>query len=261
MSIGCDMNKSSLHPGQTPLDSLPLLNPTANMTEDESERDNYALSFFEAMMYPVIPPNSNEFILGNYDNWNCMPIAAFEQEENGREHLAITPLFRFNKYKPPIYDGGWDVTLSPLFNYQDNYRADYRWYALWPFISAYGRKHVNSFIFFPLCMYKQREKDIGKGPSDDPDFNPIGNFNDWDMIVTPLIYYGNSEDNGPYFMFFPIGGWTEGLVGYERLTAVLFPLYAADKNDWLERLPFLVAFPGLWKTRYTLCRYQKSYLL
>lgn len=54
--------------------------------------------------------------------------------------------------------------------------------------------------------------------------NPDGST-DWDGFVLPFFFYGHDPEEGPYFLFFPLGGTWKGVFAQDRIDMALFPFY------------------------------------
>ena len=142
-------------------------------------------------------------------------------------------------------------TLGPLIETRRN-EAGQSFVAVRPFYSRTGdapRDRSVSDIVWPLGMVKDRkgETDWRFFPAFGHDFDAddAGSRHRWSVF--PLLYGGEDINGRKYFAFFPLGGTLHEFMMRDRITFVLFPLYAYREQE--DNRSFSVLWPIFSRTK------------
>jgi len=144
---------------------------------------------------------------------NVWPVFFRETELRGQEPVTtvevLYPLLSIERSPSRSYH-----VLRPLYNYERNLTdGSSRTQYLWPLGLATNRpEDLKLDRFLPIFQHYTRAP-AGAGE---------GVTHSW---LLPLLFWGRTPEEGPYFAFFPVGGVTHGLLG-DTLAFAAFPLYA-----------------------------------
>lgn len=117
------------------------------------------------------------------------PFYESRKDTNGNSVVAIHPFYRLSKSE-------MDDRILLEYLWPIGMHKTYRGQSYWRFILAYG---MNFDIDDPGSRYR--------------------------YSIFPLIYGGRNIDEKPYFAFFPFGGTIYEILGQDKVTFILFPLY------------------------------------
>ncbi|PCJ62900.1 MAG: hypothetical protein COA79_01880 [Planctomycetota bacterium] len=98
---------------------------------------------------------------------------------------------------------------------------------LWPLFFYQKTKERKRFNFYPFLYITDK--------------NVMGH-RDFDFLFMPFIAYGNDTKEGKYFAFFPFGGQVKGLLGKEKISFILFPLYYKSEYKGFVSRNYLYPF-------------------
>jgi len=133
---------------------------------------------------------------------------------NGTESAVLWPFFQWTRS-----DKVQEFGVRPVFNYRfadtEGIHGKIREIqALWPLFlhretegMAYSRTRIYPIFYRRKFEHADGEKEI-------------------DTFLLPFLLTGRDGARGRYFGLFPLGGVLKGIFGRERITFVLFPLYA-----------------------------------
>lgn len=100
-------------------------------------------------------------------------------------------------------------------------------------------------VLWPLYLYRREDKDINIRIlpiytywRDVYEFSG-GKESSTQYMLFPIIFGGNSTEEGGYFAIFPIGGELKHFLGRDRITFVLFPAYLSYAKDQLHQRNYL----------------------
>jgi hypothetical protein len=149
-------------------------------------------------------------------------------------------------------------TLWPLVDYRYSSEAEfYSWKFLGPLIKYEKNGVIRQRAFRPFYYRTDNtEKDsyirevlypISKKKStpSDESFHTLNLLNNYKIFsendekdveyhtftLFPLIFYGNDQDDGSYFAFFPLGGKVKNRFQRDEINFFLFPLYGKTERD------------------------------
>jgi len=139
---------------------------------------------------------------------------------------------------PPLFETKTTGTseewaIRPIVgHYQDEHRDE--WAGLWPIIFDQQRGQTSRSWLLPVWYQGNFDHDDGRQDSDG--------------FILPFLFYGADTLEGAYFMFFPVAGLVKGLAGQDRISTLLFPLYArlvdADRSSTHVLFPFFNRVTG-----------------
>jgi len=145
-------------------------------------------------------------------------------EAGGTRRVTTTEVFPFFE-RQSTADGSW-YALRPFYNYQhDNRTGRSRVQYLWPLGLDYrDGDYETQHRLFPFFHYiRVRDSATGK--------------HSVHAHLLQIIRWGNDDEFGPYFAFFPLGGVTHGVIG-DTWSFALFPLFSYFRHGEYRRYDF-----------------------
>ncbi len=147
--------------------------------------------------------------------------------------------------------GGF-LTFWPLVDYRSSPQVDYRsFHTLGPFVK-YEKKAVETEFALRPLFYRAADQQgaslseflyplasLKKAPDQtsfqllkliDFDFGTTEQGSNNEFTAFPLVFYGQTEDHGDYFAFFPFGGKILGRLWRDEIRFTLFPLYSQTRK-------------------------------
>ncbi|MEM7166066.1 MAG: hypothetical protein AAF581_11400 [Planctomycetota bacterium] len=133
----------------------------------------------------------------------------------------------FESYPTPVGDHRW--VARPFAMSQENRADEYRDFAaLWPLYRNTTSKGRRTEWLLPLWYNSHHPNTDGTV--------------DWDAFLFPLFFFGNDPaENGRYFLFFPLGGRWNGILGQDTADFALFPFYLRMRDR--ERISTHILWP------------------
>ncbi len=139
-------------------------------------------------------------------------------------------------------------TLWPLVDYRADDSLDYSsFHVLGPLIKYETKAHEKEYAFRPLFYRAVSDQGASlteilyplsssKGSEDSTSFQffklfsidtaDSGQGHQKKFYLFPFLFYGDHEEYGKYFAFFPVGGKLHGWFGRDKISFGLFPLYS-----------------------------------